>query len=127
MKKIFAVSLIIVLLFIGSAESVQLSKTYVSRHNVANTLTTLVPITTIIPGIHKIVGYHVIPIQGSGVGAWCTLYSGTATSESNIIGESETLTAEADGELWGYPKAVRGIGLTIIQSDYSNVFIEYTR
>lgn len=128
MKKILAIALMLGLLFIGFAESTtQLSKTYLIRNNAAGNLTTLVPITTIVPGITRIIGYHIIPIQGSGVGGWCTLYSGTTASQANIIGESETLTYAADGEMWGYPKAVKGGGLTVIQSCYTNVFIEYSR
>jgi len=128
MKKILAISLLIGLLFIGSAESVtQLSKTHIIRNNSTGALTTEVSTATIIPGIHKIVGYRVVPIASSGVGAWVTLYSGTTTNQQNIIGESEALVHETDGEVWGYPKAVKDGGLTVIQGSFSNVFIEYTR
>lgn len=126
MKKAFALVLAIGLLFIGSAESTQLSKTYISRNNSGGKLSTAVSTSTIIPGIHRIVGYQVRPIAASGAGAWVTLYSGSRT-QANIIGESETLENTSDGEVWGYPKAVKDGGLTIVQSCYSNVLIEYSR
>ena len=127
MKKIFAIALIIGLLFIGSAESTQLSKTYISENNAAGNLTTAVSTSTIIPGIHKIVSYSVLSNLNSGVGAWVTLYSGTTALKASIIGESEALANSTDGEVWGYPKAVKGGGLTLVQSCYSTVLIEYTR
>lgn len=129
MKKLFAIVLAIgLLLFIGRAESVtELSLTYVSRNSTASTLTTQVPVTTIIPGIHKIVGYQVMPSLDSPAGAWVSIYDSSARAQANIIGESEALTNTTDGEVWGYPKAVKAGGLTIVQSCHSTVFIEYTR
>jgi len=127
MRKVLALLAIMGLLFIGTAESTQLSKTYISRNNTGEPITTQVPITTIVPGITRIVGYRVVPIRTSGVGAWVTLYDSSARAQANIIGESETLTYVPDGECFCYPKAVKEGGLTIIQSCYSNVFIEYSR
>lgn len=127
MKKFFVLVLIIGFLLISSAEAVtQLSSTYVVRNNSGSNLMTAVSTSTIIPGIHKVVGYTVKPMTSTSAGAWVTLYKG-GRAESDVIGESEVLVDTSESVFFGYPKAVREGGLTIYQSPYSVVLIEYTR
>lgn len=126
-KVILAVILAIGLMSISSTpDAADLSETYVIRNNTSDVLETAVSTSTIVPGIHRIVGYNVRAILGSGMGAWVTLYRG-GTAQSDIMGESEALEDTTDGEVFGYPKAVREGGLRVYQSAYSNVFIEYSR
>ena len=126
MKKIVLLAILLLSFAVRAEAITELSKTYVSSNTTAGTVSTTVLTTTIIPGVHKIIGYKVVPVQGSGAGAWATLYSGSL-AEGNIIGESDALAASSDGEVWAYPKTVKGGGLTIIQSSKSNVFITYSR
>ena len=130
MKKVFAIALAIVLVMVLSVgyarTTTQTCLTYVSANTTGADVLTAVSTSTIIPGIHKIVGYSVRPENGIAAGAWCTLYSGSR-ERANIIGESEVPADRVEGEIWAYPKHVREGGITLIQSPQSVVLIEYSR
>lgn len=131
MKRLFVIlALVVCALCLNYAEAITpLSLTYVSRNNTGNDVTNTVSTSTIIPGIHKILGFTVMPIgpvSGSNAGAWGTLYTGSAI-QANLLGECESLANESNNKIFPYPKRVKGGGLIINQGAYSVVIIDYTR
>lgn len=129
MRKLIAVVAVLGLVLIGLkfAEAISpLSKTYISVNNTGGDVANTVSTSTIVPGEHKILSFTVIPIEGSSAGGWATLYSGP-TAQSNIIGEAETLANKSKDKIFPYPKAVKAEGITITQSAYTVVLIDYTR
>ena len=131
MKKILtlAVASILFLVLSTAGASTQLSLIYISRNNTGSIVATTVSTSTIIPGTHRIVGYQVVPSEDAthNTGAWATIYCSNSGTQADIIGETEIESNTSGGEVWGYPKALKAGGLTIHQSEYSTVLVEYTR
>ena len=128
MRKLFLAIAIILMMSVSMAtQATQTSLQYVIENNSGSDLSTTVSTLIIIPGIHKILGYRVMPLANTYAGAWAALYSGTMADNHNLIGESEAGADSDSGEVWGYPKHTKEGGLTVKQSCYSLVIIEYTR
>lgn len=129
MRKVILAVLIMLLGIVGYTEATtQTCLTYNNENNTGADVSTEVSTSTIIPGIHKIISYTVMPlVDETAAGAFAAIYSGTTADTQNLIGESEAAADRNAGEFWAYPKHVKDGGITIKQSPYSIVIIEYTR
>jgi len=114
----------------ASASVVDLSKTYTAENDTGQYLTTYVPTTTFIPGVHKVISMTVMPTDTqTDAGHLGKLYDASEASElinDNLLGAMETLANESRDRFFPYPKTVSD-QLAIYQSEYTTVIIDYTR
>jgi len=132
MRKWIAVIVVLGLVLIGLnlAEAISpLSKTYSIRNDTGAYVETEISTSIIIPGIHKVVGFTVLPTEATAAGAIASLYSGSGgrAGNQNLMGEAESLADTSKHRIFTYPKAVQSGGLIVYQSPYSDVSIDYVR
>lgn len=107
--------------------------TYFSQNTTVLRADTLVPVTTIIPGKHRILGFVITPQVAGCTDGTVELYDEDATADMSTANiwfayEVQTGTNTINGEmvLFPYPKAV-SLGLCIRQGNRTNVTILYEK
>lgn len=103
-------------------------KTYVSDNTTGVYANTNVSITTIRPGIDKILGFSVQEIDTGASEIVAVLYdavSGDTLNNSNLMGEAESIVDSFNGLWFPYPITLTN-GLSIRQGGYTRVIVSYT-
>ena len=88
---------------------------------------TLVPITTIIPGKSRILGWSVAPTVGSAGSVQASIHdvaAAASASSSNLFGELACANTTSIEQMYPYPKDISA-GLVILQGAGSVVTIFY--
>lgn len=131
MKRVLLIA--VVLLFVSGIVFAQgdTHSRYIYEYRVKNATgaakTTIIPITSIRPGVDKLVGYRVLPAGPGSTESYCGLYDGTdyfLSGES--FGESEAPNGASDGELWLIPKQIL-LGVVVQQGANSIAIVYFVR
>lgn len=124
----FILFLAIFFLSITIVEATQICKTYTYANDTAAAVIVNVSVATIIPGVHKILSFTVIPTPArNSFGAWAALYDATTNSTRiTLLGEAESLAKESKNKFFPYPKSMAQ-GLSITVGPYTAIIVEYVR
>ena len=135
MKRLMAlISLFSLLVFSPIMASVtDLSNTYSYTNETAAQVTVYVSTTTIIPGVHKILGFNLVPTSNSTQGTFAALYDATSTTVSteglnlsNMLGENESVANYSKDKFFPWPKPLSK-GLTIVVGAYTTISVDFSR
>lgn len=142
MKRILSLMLIAIMLCgscwaLGDTHS-QYVYTYTVRNNAGTPKIQVVPVTSIRPGVDKLVGYAVLPITTLGTTStygtenYLTLYDATSSDAIpnltglEVIGEIEAAANTAAYELWPIPKSFT-TGIIMQQGCYTQAIIYFIK
>jgi hypothetical protein len=128
-KKIFLILAMLIFVVSNLFSQTELSKTYRVVNNSANDLITNVSVSTIVPNQARILSFSICQVAGQTNAVQVGLYdeaSGTTHSNNNLIGEKTAPANASTDKIFPYPKNLSN-GLTIYQSPYSIVIVEYTK
>lgn len=98
------------------------------NNDTPNYRTTLIPVTTIRPGVDKVVGYQMLPYKNATTGE---LLIGLYDSIDNflsgeLLGENESAFPYGIVEWFPYPKKIQN-GVVVRQGSWSTVIVYFVR
>lgn len=129
--------LVMVLMLVGISGSIWASnvtlegnqvKTYVIDNTTGQYADTSVSVTTIYPGMDKILGFEIMPIStnSENVVAVHDAVSGDTLGNTNLFGEAECAPESFDGLWFPYPREISS-GVTVRQGAQTRVILYYVR